>query len=78
MSYYIGCNVPRPNDCEDGRKCHKGTYCEALCICSAKEELLKNGFTPLMSYYDKNGNFIFFNNQEQAIEYLEEIKLDKF
>ncbi len=78
MIYYISCNIPRSADCEDGRKCRKGIYCASLEICSAKKELFENGFTPFLSYYDNNENFIFFNNHEQAIEYLEKIKSDKF
>ena len=75
MLYYIGCRIPRGADCDDGWKCRKGEYCNALEICSITKEEYEKGWTPSFGYYDISEGCIFFENQEQATEYLEKIKL---
>lgn len=82
MFYYIGCNLPRLDDCFDGLKCRKGKYCRGLEICSITDELYekfyKKGSTPCYYYCDNSsGGCIFFDNQEKASEYFEKIKSDK-
>ena len=43
-------------------------------VADTKEEYEK-GWTPSFGYYDISEGCIFFENQEQATEYLEKIKL---
>ena len=74
MLYYIGCRIPRGADCDDGWKCRKGVFCNALEICCMKRAEYEKGMTPSFGYYDKSEGCIFFDDHEQAAEYMEKIK----
>lgn len=72
MLYYLGCHIPRGADCDDDWKCRKGEYCKCLEICSAEDTMED------VVYFRYNGeNCIYFENESEASEYLEDIKQKK-
>lgn len=67
MAYYVGCPVPRVDDCGNGVKCIKGEFCEHLRILNDKEE---NVYT---RYEGENARL--FEDIREARKYIEQLRI---